>query len=264
MKVLVTGASGFIGSHLSQLLEKNGHLPIPFTGDLLDPQNVKQQLSGLEDIDAVVHLAGAAMGIELKALIDANVIATDNLLNHYPSSNPKLILASSAAVYGQPISEQSLETDPTQPNSPYGLSKLFAEELVKYHKSAKKFTAITLRFSPVYGPGNNKGVIYAFQKAIDEKGEITINGDGTQKRNYLHVDDACQAILKAISYPSSDVFNISSPAVVSVNDIVDKLRGNHVFEVKHQPIEPTKDLLLSVEKARKVLQFEAERRDLEI
>lgn len=264
MKVFVTGADGFIGSHLIHLLKSNNHEAIAFQGDMLDEERVQKQLAENSDIEAVVHLAGLAMGTELEPLVHANVLTTANLLKYLPPSKPKFVLASTVAVYGQPIGDKSVETDPTQPNSIYGLSKFYAEELVRTYQRINDFCAIILRFSPVYGPGNQKGVIYAFTKAIQEKGEITVNGDGTQKRNYLHVEDACNAILKSLEFSKSDVFNISSPAEVSVNDIVNLLKTKYEFTVKNQPIESTKDLLLSVDKAREVLGFEAQKKELEI
>lgn len=258
MRVGVTGASGFVGRHLLNKLSDEGYQPVPFEGDLLELDEIRQYFDVNSGVEVLVHLAGVAMGNNLSELIRHNVVTTDNLLSVGTGKNlKKVVLASSAAVYGHPVSSASKESDPLRPNSPYGLSKLFAEEVVRYYHTAHGLEYVTLRFSPIYGPGNQKGVIHSFLQAIEERGEISIDGEGTQRRNFLHVDDACASLLLAIEFKKSDVFNVANPRAVSVNDVAKILSRTRKFKVIHRPANfPTQDLLMDTAKACQELGFE--------
>lgn len=257
LRVCVTGSNGFVGQNLTEILLKENNIEIiPFVGDLLVKEETDNFFQSHKDIDQVVHLVGGFFG-SFEDLVKVNVIALGNLLEALVENKiGKIIFTSTGAVYGEPIEAESKETDPLSPNTLYGLSKKYAEECIEYYADNFDLEYVILRFPNVYGAGNNKGVIYNFVSNIKEKGEITVYGDGTQSRNFLHVSDACQAIKLAINYQKSDVFNISNSHKFSINDIVEILKQNYKFKVTHLPANNNlKDLLLNIDKASKLLEF---------
>ena len=255
-KICITGSQGFIGTYLTPFLGESYQV-VPFTGDLLDKTQVADFFTANEDVEVVVHLAGRFSG-NLQELIDINLTVFANLLEEGIRHNlKKVIYTSTGAVYGEPQGDESLETDPLLPNTPYGLVKKFAEDLLQLFASQNGLDYDILRFPNVYGEGNNKGVVFSFLNAIKEKGVITINGDGEQARNFLHITDACQAIGLAIEYPKSDIFNISNPEVVSINDLVALLKEKYTFEVEYKPANNNlRNLLLNIDKAKNELGFD--------
>lgn len=262
MRVGVTGASGFIGKHLVERLKKDGIEFVVFEGDLLSKNDVATFLK--QSPTAIVHLAGAAAGSDFDELIRRNVIPTFNLLTAAGELGVKKIIhVSSVAVYGPPSSGYSREIDQLFPDSPYGLSKLIAEQVAQFCARQFNFELTMLRFSAVYGPGNDKGVVYQFLSGIKERKMITVNGDGNQKRNFLHVRDAVGAIVKALN-SSPGIYNIASPKAISVNDLVAAFKKQYEFEVTNTPANPVPDLVVSTNLAQKELGFTATAVDLEL
>lgn len=267
IKVCITGHQGFIGKHLKEKLVKNNKLSlIFFNGDLLDRKKVGAFFEKNKDIDQIIHLVGRFFG-SFEELSQTNVIATYNLLESISAGSniKKIIYASSGAVYGEPIGKDSIETDFLKPNTLYGLTKAYAEECIKYFSDNFGLHFVILRFPNVYGEGNTRGVVHNFLTDIKSKGEITVYGDGTQSRNFLHVSDACQAIEKSVFYNKSNIFNISNPHKVTIKDIIKILGSRYKFKVNYQKANNNlKDLLLNPEKAKKELKFVSRVTELEI
>ena len=264
-KVCITGSSGFIGTRLLAALPKDLEA-VEFSGDLLILEDVEKFFEDNPHFDTIIHMVGAFSG-PIGMLLDLNVKALANLLQVAKDKGiKKVVLTSTGAVYGEPQGEVSFESDIPKPNTEYGLAKLMGEELLKFMAEANDFNYVILRFPNVYGPGNIRGVVGAFKKAIEEKGEITIFGDGEASRNFLHVDDACRAIILAAQYEGkSDIFNISNPGKVSVNDLVRAYQKKYQFKINKQPQNNfLKDLLLDTKKAREVLKFEPQITEIEV
>lgn len=253
----ITGSSGFIGKHLLVLLEKDEKSNIRcFKGDLLKEKDVKDFFKE-KDIDTVIHLAGAFFG-DFDTLLKVNFKTTENLVRIGTENGmKKIIFSSTGAVYGEPVNNASRESDPTKPNTYYGMTKLFAEKLIELHNYLDGLEYVILRFPNVYGEGNDKGVIFNFLRDIKEKGAITVYGDGSAARNFLHVSDACNALENSLSYGKSEIFNISNPIKVSINDLISILQKDYNFKVDHKD-ENNKlhDLLLDTGKAKRELGFE--------
>jgi UDP-glucose 4-epimerase len=252
----ITGGSGFIGSHLTPVLDAAGISYRIFAGNLLDTKDIELFFLGTR-ITTIVHLAGTFEG-SFQSLLEKNVMTTENLLGTgIKHGLKKLIYTSTGAVYGDPVNEQSTEADPLQPNTFYGLSKKFAEDCVRYYQQNHQLHYVILRYPNVYGEGNKKGVLYNFLQAIKNKGEIAIAGTGEQSRNFLHVTDACNAIVKALSYHGApDSFNISNPIRFTINDVVRKFQKHYDFSVTYKPKDNyLKDLLLNIDKAEEKLKF---------
>lgn len=263
INIAVTGWQGFIGTNLLQRLKKNSDLKLLlFEGDLLKNSDLEYFFNRNKKIDQIIHLAGAFSN-DFNVLYKINVLALENLMKIASQRGvKKIIFTSSGAVYGEPRGKVSKETDELAPNTLYGLTKLFAEELVRYHKLSDNIDYTILRFSNVYG-GSDHGVIANFLDSIKKKNRITIFGDGNQTRNFLHVSDACRAIEKAIYHIGSGTFNISNPGKISINEIAKILKKKYRFEIEYQPANNNlKDLLLDTKKASQKLGFRPEHKKL--
>ena len=235
--VLVTGGNGFIGTHLCRLLHNNGHsvisLDIVHTGnhpwecltaDIRDSMH-------LEEVDWIVHLA-AQISVPLSVdnpdeTLSINVDGTSSIIRAAEAASvKKIIFASSAAIYGDCEEIPIPESAPLTPQSPYAVSKIVGEELVK----RSKIQTCSLRFFNVYGPGQSAeggyaAVIPAFKKAIQLGKECRIFGDGTQVRDFIHVYDLVKIIL--LSLESSNLpseMNVASGIGTSLLDLVQLLQ----------------------------------------
>lgn len=284
MRVCLTGFDGFIGKNLTEYAESFGgiefvpyspaSLPAQTAGklglkpdgflDLLIPEHVEAFFGECGKFDALVHLAGQFFG-DYAALVRTNLETLQSALQSCAKYNiPKVVFSSTGAVYGEPAGEESFESDPRLPNTDYGLVKLYCEETLEYFERSFGVAAVILRFPNVYGKGNNKGVVYNFIDRIETKGEISLNGDGTQSRNFLHVRDACQGICKALVSAKSGAYNISNPRAVTLNELIDLLAKDYKFTVTRTRDDSNKlqRLLLNIDKARKEFGFEPEVTDV--
>lgn len=260
----ITGSKGFVGSRLTEHFQKQ-HIPFAeFTGDLTDSSDVGSFFDDHKP-DIVVHLAGA-FSPPFRNQLEKNVLTVQTVLEIGRTRGlRRIIIASSGAVYGEPVRSESRETDPIRPNTLYGVSKKMAEEIVLFYNKIYGIGYTILRFSSIYGEGNDKGVIYRFIHDIRTTGSVTIEGNGTQSRNLLHVQDAVSAIEKAIQHPHNGIFNVSNPVKVTINQIIDVLKTKHTFTVKYgKPVNDLKDLLLDISKAKKELHFSPSVRELSV
>ena len=245
--VLVTGGAGFIGTHLCQRLHDSGHHVISLdsyqTGDRtwnVIQADIRDDLQ-FEGIEVVVHLAAQ---ISVPASIDnpdetlsVNVDGTASIISMAEKSGVKrIIFASSAAVYGDCEEIPIIENTPLMPQSPYAVSKIVGEQLIK--QSAME--SCSMRFFNVYGPGQSAdggyaAVIPAFKKAIDSDLPPVIFGDGTQVRDFIHVSDLVRIIEIAITtndLPSE--VNIASGDATSLLDLISALKSQ--FPTMSEPI----------------------------
>jgi UDP-glucose 4-epimerase len=244
MKVLVTGGKGFIGLHLVEKLV-NQNMQVAVIDNLATskkgmlPKNVKlykenivnkciEDIFKIENPDYVIHFA-AQVSVQRsleKPYQDcmANVAGTINLLENCIKSNVKrIIFASSAAVYGEPSYLPIDELHPKQSLSFYSLSKNTAEEYIKmFHKQFGLKYSI-LRFSNVFGPGQNAegeaGVISIF---IDRllKGIPPVVFGGEQTRDFVYVKDVVRAIMAALQISENGIYNISTNTETSVKELL--------------------------------------------
>lgn len=256
--ILITGSSGFIGSALTKYFSEENIRFIWFSWNLLNVDSIRSFFQKNQWITKIIHLVWAFDG-DFDQLMQMNFDTTKNLLRIADEFwVRKIIFASTGAVYGEPQWSESLEKDEKHPNTWYSLTKKLAEELIEFYIQNYWFTGIILRFSNVYGRWS-KGVISTFQKNILEKQKITIYGDGTQSRNFLHISDAILAINAACKYPQSGIFNITNPIKTSLNDLVEFFHTRYKFETEYisQNDNKLNDLLLSSRKAKEILGFEA-------
>lgn len=204
--VLVTGGAGFIGTHLCQFLHDKSHHVISLDNNHTGEKpwecvsaDVRDSLQ-LDGIDAIVHLAAqisVPRSIENPdETLSVNVDGTSSIISAAESSGvKKIIFASSAAVYGDSDKIPIPETAPLIPQSPYAVSKIVGEELLR----RSPLQTCALRFFNVYGPnqsvsGGYAAVIPAFKNAVANSEQCTVYGDGTQVRDFIHVSDLVRII----------------------------------------------------------------------
>jgi UDP-glucose 4-epimerase len=259
MKVLVTGGAGYIGAHVSELLQENGYsvrifddfsngldkrvknFKDIFKGDITDREAV---LKSMEGMDAVIHLAakkavGESVSNPLKYYTN-NVGGTMNVLAAMSLKKVnKLVFSSSAAVYSPSEKDAIEESDPTDPLSPYGATKLLSEQLISKVGQAEGFSTISLRYFNVVGSkkvefGDNSRdnlvpkVFAAFKegKSPEIYGADYPTKDGTCIRDYIHVQDLAEAhlvALKQLDNKVDGVYNVGSGTGYSVKEIFDQL-----------------------------------------
>lgn len=287
MTILITGGLGFVGSHLTDALVQEGHRVIiidhaqkqklrflnsqaivhrlPFA----DPK-VRQILLD-ERPDVVVHLAAQ---ISVTASIadplgdaERNLIESIQFLSWVVEAGAKKIVfaSSGGAIYGDHPLHPTPEIFDTQPLSPYGITKQSFEWYLSHVANEHGLTAVVLRFSNLYGPRQQVtkplgegGVIPLFLDRLLVTGEpLVIYGDGSATRDFLYIDDAVAALLKAIDSPVSGVVNVASGEAISVRGLVDLLLKIHgqdhpvvsapyrPGEVEHSQLDPraAKDFL---------------------
>lgn len=260
----ITGSSGFVGSNLCEYLSlKKIHFVI-FKGDLLNKDDVNNFFIK-NTVTQVIHLAGTFKP-PFCNLLEKNVLTTQSILDiGIKYGLKKIVYVSSGAVYGEPLQNESYETDPLQPNTLYGLSKQYAEECIHFYASNSNLTYVILRLPNIYGEENTKGVIFNFLNDIKHYKKITILGDGTQRRDFIHVSDVTLALVKALKYNHSDIFNISNPTRTSLLELVQLLRKKYVFSIEYAKADNNlHDLILNTDKATKKLNFQPKLKSLQI
>ena len=268
MKCIVTGAAGFIGSHLCDLLLSNGHEVIGIddlsTGRLSNLSFASQfpKFKFLKDcitkldktsyefknIDWIFHLAGRADLVPSIQNPDdyfrVNVQGTFAMVELARAINAKKFLyAASSTCYGITETVPTPETFPCNPRHPYGLTKYLGEQLVMHWSQVYRIPAITLRLFNVYGPrsrttGAYGAVFGVFLKQKLANKAYTVVGTGEQTRDFTFVTDIASAFLKAAeSNVSGEVMNVGSGGSYSINNLV-KLLGGEITYLPKRPGEP--------------------------
>lgn len=301
MNVLVTGGAGYIGSSLIVKLLDEGHRVVSIdnlsrgdykylneyekslrlklvVGDICDLEKLEDVMKECGIVDAVVHLA-AIPGMNRcqknpETAILTNIHGTYNVLGVARKHDVgRVVFASSAAVYGNPLKTPISEEHPLNPTNLYGVTKLAAEKLVEAYHSSYELSTVSLRFGNVYGVG-----VYSYwetvtpkfvKQALDDQ-PLTIYGDGKQSRDFVHVLDVVQAIelvLKAENKIAGETFNVSTGKPTAVNAIAEtiskifhegygkKVKTTHLPPRRGEPYTP--NFCLSPNKIVNKLEFKS-------
>ncbi len=251
MKVLVTGGAGFIGSHVVDAYLEAGHEVVviddlshgkrenvpPYLQfyhlDIRDKTQLRL-LFQLEGFDVVVHQAALANVRESMERPDVyaevNIIGSINLLEASKDFGvQRFIYASTGgAVYGEPLYLPVTEEHPINPLDPYGASKHTVEHYLYLYHANYGLPYVVLRYPNVYGPRQDPfgeaGVIAIFTGRMLAGQPVTINGDGTQQRDFVYVGDVARANLLALTRGDNGIFNLGTGKPVDVNTIFAKLK----------------------------------------
>jgi nucleoside-diphosphate-sugar epimerase len=260
MKSLITGAAGFIGSHLAQRLLGAGHEVVAIDNFLDNyPRRFKEaNLAAfgknprlqffaedlltidmkrlLEGVDYVFHLAGqpgvrSSWGKEFGRYTENNIQATQRLLEAVKDLKlAKFVYASTSSVYGDTVDLPMREDGGTRPVSPYGATKLAAEHLCYLYCRAFNVPTVALRFFTVYGPRQRPDMFFhIFMRALLRGDEVPLYDDGEQTRDFTYVADIVDGLLGAAHYPGlGEVFNLGGGSEVGLLDaieLIEKIAG---------------------------------------
>ena len=250
MRVLVTGATGFVGRAVVRQLTKAGHSVVGFartsmpcscelrTGDILDLAALKQVVEGA---DAVCHLAALTLVRESfeepVRYFRVNVAGTLNLLDAMNTEAQRcdhplrLVFASTGAVYGAPERQPITEAQEPAPGNPYGASKLAAETAIGYQAALGAISAVTLRTFNVAGAVDGHGdrdtsriIPKTLLVAAGQADRLNVNGDGSAIREYTHVCDLARAYAAALDVadPAGHrIYNVGSGVGVRIREVIE-------------------------------------------
>ncbi len=272
MKVLVTGAAGFIGSHLSERLLADGWnvVGVDNFDDFYDPRIKRSNLSGclknsnfqlieadIRDISAmdkavgdgieiIVHLAaraGVRPSIAQPLLYaDVNINGTMVLLEAAKKHKmDKFVFGSSSSVYGNNKKVPFSEDDNVDfPISPYAATKKACELICHTYHHLYKINITCLRFFTVYGPRQRPDLaIHKFAKLIEQGESIPIYGDGTMMRDFTYIDDIVDGVVAAMQKCSGfNIYNLGESRPIKVNDLVARIEGALGKKAKRQYLPP--------------------------
>jgi UDP-glucose 4-epimerase len=229
-RAVVTGADGFIGSHLVRQLQRAGKEVVAFGGyrtgtpgrDLCEPGMLDRHL---DDRTFVFHLAGTS---DVRRSVDtpiddfrANVVASLNVLESVRKVAASMLFTSTASVYDRnsplPLSESAM----VRPSSPYAAAKAAIEAYCSSYVRSFALEIRVARLFSVYGPGMRRFAIYDFYRRINQNPTgLSIRGDGGQTRDYLFVDDAARILLGLASFgQTGEIYNVASGVPRQINDV---------------------------------------------
>lgn len=268
MRVLVTGAAGFIGSHLSRRLAEEGHEVVGFDNlsegtlenlaesvelvqeDLRDQEAVRRAAAGCSVIFHQAALRSVSRSIAAPGpTFDVNVRGTLNVLNAAREESARVVFASSSSVYGDQEEFPLREHQAPRPRSPYAASKLTNEVYGATWWRAYGVPSIGLRYFNVYGPGQDPASEYAavvprFVLACMQETPAEIHGDGEQARDFTYIDDVVEGNLLAANASEEGIgrsFNIGGgERPTSINELLDliaDLVGVHPGSTRTPPRE---------------------------
>jgi nucleoside-diphosphate-sugar epimerase len=236
-RFVVTGAAGFIGSHLAEALRARGDevVPVDAFTDYYDPSLKEHNAAGLDvlrldlaeetldlaGVDGVFHLAGqpgvrTSWGGDFELYVRRNVVATQRVLEAAVPAGVRVVFASSSSIYGDAEAYPTPEETEPRPISPYGITKLACEHLLYAYRAE----AVVLRYFTVYGPRQRPDMFFArMLAALAEGTEFTLYGDGSASRSFTYVDDAVGATIAAMER-GRGVYNVGGGAETTVRDAI--------------------------------------------
>jgi UDP-glucuronate 4-epimerase len=292
-RALVTGCAGFIGSQVAEALLARGHevIGIDCFTDNYPREHKRVNLAAAREHDRFTFVDGDLVTTELERLLDGcdvvyhlaaepgvrsswgrrfdrylrnNIRATQRLLEASAAApERRIVYASSSSVYGQSEALPTPEDATPQPLSPYGVTKLAAEQLCRLYHAEQGIDAVALRFFSVYGPRQRPDMAFRrFCEAAAARAPIEIYGDGRQTRDFTFVGDVVTAVLAAgsASVVGGEAYNIGGGSRVSLAATLELLAAiaGRPLDVRHHERESgdVQDTGADIERARDALGFE--------
>ena len=245
MRYVVTGAAGFIGSHLVETLVARGHDVVcvdSFT-DYYDVALKEENARGLDvrrldlaeeeldlaDVDGVFHLAGQpgvrSFGDVFDVYVRQNLVASRRVFEQAASAGVRTVFASSSSIYGDAERYPTPEDTEPRPISPYGITKLGCEQLAYAYARGFGLDVVTLRYFTVYGPRQRPDM--AFARVVDALARgfpFELYGDGSQSRAFTYVADAVQATVDAMERaPTGAIYNVGGGVEATMRETIEAL-----------------------------------------
>ncbi|MEO5574891.1 MAG: NAD-dependent epimerase/dehydratase family protein [Gaiellaceae bacterium] len=242
MRYVVTGAAGFIGSHLAEALQSAGHevLGIDCFTDYYDPAvkernarsidvrrlDLAEEALDFDGFDGVFHLAGQpgvrSFGSVFPLHVRQNVLASQRVFEAAAASGTRVVFASSSSIYGEAERYPTPEDVPPRPVSPYGITKLTAEHLARAYGRSFGLDAVVLRYFNAYGPRQRPDM--AFPRVVDALaagGAFTLFGDGEQSRSFTFVGDVVEASVLAMERAEAGTtYNVGGGQEATMNETI--------------------------------------------
>lgn len=244
-RVLVTGAAGFIGSHLAEAVARDGRdvVALDCLTDYYDPSLKRENLGGrelvdldlarddlgpvLDGVDLVYHLAGqpgvrASFGPDFELYVRRNIVATERVFEAAAARGTRVVYASSSSVYGDAEAYPTPEQTVPRPISPYGVTKLACEHLARALARTVGLDAVGLRYFTVYGPRQRPDMAFArLLEAIASGGAFPLYGDGGASRSFTYVADAVAATVAAADRGrSGEIYNVGGGEEATMAEVI--------------------------------------------
>jgi UDP-glucose 4-epimerase len=276
MKVLVTGSAGFIGGHVCRSLLAEGWEVTGFdvrsagladvnevTGDLLDLDSLTEAVAGH---DAICHI-GAIGDVYLAAeqpglAASVNVVGTSNIASAAKRNGARVVYAPTWEVYGEPHYEPVDEDHPSNPDHPYNITKLGGEQMLLAAHRLDGVPAVALRLGTAYGLGMRTNSVFEIFIRRALAGEpLTIQGDGSQGRQFTHATDIGRAFAMATRSEAQGIaLNIVAPKMISIKQLAELVVARYPTELTFGDPRPgdVPSSYVSADRAEEVLGWKAE------
>jgi UDP-glucuronate 4-epimerase len=263
MRYVVTGAAGFIGSHLAGALVAAGHnvVGLDSFNDYYDPALKEENARGLEVVradlaeeplhellgaaDGVFHLAGqpgvrASFGAGFADYLSRNVLASQRLFEAAADLGQRVVFASSSSVYGDAERYPTPEETELHPISPYGITKAACEHLARPYAQRNQLDVVILRLFTVYGPRQRPDMAFArLVKALAEGSAFELYGDGSISRGFTYVHDVVTAMLAAMEGGRRGaVYNVGGGSETTMRgaiELLESIAGRRLDTVQRPP-----------------------------
>jgi nucleoside-diphosphate-sugar epimerase len=242
MRYLVTGAAGFIGSHLADALIERGHevVAVDCFTDYYGPELKEDNAAGfdvsrfdladeslaLDGFDGVFHLAGQpgvrSFGEVFEDYARRNLLASRRVFESAAAAGARVVFASSSSIYGEAERYPTREDAEPRPISPYGITKLGCEQLAHAYAKGFGLDAVVLRYFTFYGPRQRPDMALArIVDALAHGSSFELYGDGLQSRSFTYVADGVEATIEAMERaPAGAVYNVGGGSEATMRDVI--------------------------------------------
>jgi UDP-glucuronate 4-epimerase len=262
VRYLVTGAAGFIGSHLAEALLAAGHevAGVDSFTDYYDPRLKEENAAALDvrrldltadeldlaGYDGVFHLAGQpgvrSFGDVFALYVERNVLASQRVFEAAARAGVRVVFSSSSSVYGEAERYPTPEETPPRPLSPYGITKLSCEHLAHAYARSFGLDTVVLRYFNAYGPRQRPDMAFAaVVEALTEGRPFALFGDGEQSRSFTYVGDVVRATVDAMERaPAGALYNVGGGQEATLNEalaLLERIAGRPL-DVRREPAVP--------------------------